>query len=135
MSPARPWQAPVRLIGVAVLTNAAGNFALSRGMRDLGETVTLSPLPYLAALANPWVFTGVCLLSAWLIAQLSLLSRADLSYVLPTTSLSYVLAAVLATIGLGERISAGRWTGILFIALGVWLVARTQPRTGPERRR
>jgi drug/metabolite transporter (DMT)-like permease len=98
-------------------------------MRDIGEIVTLSPLPYLRALANPWVLSGVVLLIAWTIAQLSLLSRADLTYVLPVTALSYVATAVLGHTLLGESISLARWGGIVLITAGVAVVGSTAPRT------
>jgi uncharacterized membrane protein len=118
------------LVLVAVTGNVLGNFALSRGMRELGTVVTLSPLPYLHALLNPWVLTGVFLLIGWIVAQLSLLSRADLTYVLPVTAASYVCAAVLGMLFLGEQISPARWAGIFLITGGVALVGLTAPRTG-----
>jgi uncharacterized membrane protein len=119
----------VALIAFVAAANALGNFALSVGMNQVGRTVTLSPLPYLAALLNPWVLAGVCLLIGWLLAQLSLLSRADLSFVLPVTAASYVLAALLGATLRNEAVTRGRWAGILLIAAGVWLVGRTRPRT------
>ena len=74
---------------------------------------------------------GVLLLIVWLISQLSLLSRVDLSYVLPVTSVSYVLTALMGEFLLHERVSTGRWIGIGLIGLGVSLVVRTVPRTVP----
>jgi drug/metabolite transporter (DMT)-like permease len=123
---------PVRtrvLVLVSVIGNVVGNFLLSRGMHDIGELVTFSPLPYLRALLNPWVLCGVFLLIAWIIAQLSLLSRADLTYVLPVTAASYVGSAILGFLLLGEWISPARWGGILLITAGVVLVGATAPRT------
>ena len=54
---------------------------------------------------------------------MSALSWADLTYVLPATSLSYVLVAVIARIGFHEEISPTRWLGIALIAAGVGFVA------------
>lgn len=72
---------------------------------------------------------GVLLLIVWLISQLSLLSRVDLSYMLPVTSVSYVLTALMGEFLLHERVSTERWIGIGLIGLGVSLVVRTVPRT------
>ena len=116
----------VRVLALAVvILNAVGNYCLSRGMRVLGEVD-------LRIATNPWVLGGVVLLIGWLLAQLSLLSWADLTYVLPITGLSYVLSAILGAISLHEHVSPTRWAGILLIAGGVAVVSRTRARTAPE---
>jgi len=119
------------LVAFAVFSNVLGNFFLGRGMQEFGRVVSISPLPYLAAFLNPWVLAGICLLALWMIFQLSLLSRADLSFVLPVTSLSYVLTAVMGKLFLTEHVSLIRWAGIGVICLGVSVVGRTTPRTTP----
>ena len=113
---------------VVVLSNVLGNFSLTWGMRQVGSVVSISPLPYLAALFNPWVALGVALLIVWLLSQMTLLSWADLSYVLPVTSVGYVLVALVGRFFLHEQITTGRWIGISLIMLGVALVTRTEPR-------
>ncbi len=120
------------LAAAVIVTNVLGNLALSMGMKEVGETVSVSLLPYLHALLNPWVIGGVCLLAVWLFSNLSLLSWADLSYVLPVTSTAYVLAAVLGHFLLGEPVSTRRWLGILLIMTGATVVGLTRPRTTPE---
>jgi uncharacterized membrane protein len=116
----------VRALAVAVVVlNALGNYCLSRGMRVLGEVD-------LRIVANPWVLSGVVLLTGWLIAQLSLLSWADLTFVLPITALSFVFSAILGAVSLHEHVSRARWAGILLIAGGVAVVSRTRVRTAPE---
>ena len=127
---------PLRLknrtvIALLVVSNVLGNFTLSRGLHQVGRLVSFSPWPYIHALLNPLVAGGVLLLTVWLISQLSLLSRVDLSYVLPLTSVSYVLTALMGKFLLHEPVSTGRWIGIGLIVLGVILVSRTTPRTAP----
>ena len=127
---------PLRLrtptvIVLLVVSNVLGNFTLSRGLHQVGRLVSFSPWPYIHAFLNPLVGVGVLLLMVWLISQLSLLSRVDLSYALPATSVSYVLTALMAEFLLHERVSTERWIGIGLIGLGVSLVARTVPRTAP----
>lgn len=117
------------LIALVIVTNVFGNVLLSRGMRQVGDIVSASPLDYLPALVNPWVITGVCILVIWMITDLALLSRADLSFVLPVTASAYVLIAITAHFLLDERISWVRWAGIIVIALGVVLVGETPART------
>lgn len=116
---------------VVVATNVVGNYALSRGMHQVGVLESWSPVPYLRAFVHPWVSIGVVFMVAWLASRLALLSWADLSYVVPVTSFSYALSAVAAELYLGEHVSALRWAGISVITVGVALVALTYPET-PE---
>jgi uncharacterized membrane protein len=114
---------------IVVLANVLGNFSLTLGMRRVGRLLSLSPLAYIEALFNPWVALGAGLLIVWLLSQMTLLSWADLSYVVPVTAAGYVLAALAGKLFLHEQISATRWLGICFIMAGVALVAATHPST------
>jgi drug/metabolite transporter (DMT)-like permease len=120
------------LITAVILSNAFGNFLLSHGLRDAADFSPAAAPAFLISVLTPTVFLGVIVLTIWLIAQLSLLSRVDLSFVLPVTAAAYVLAAVLGRVFLDERVTAARWSGILLICAGVMLVGRTRPRTTPR---
>ena len=118
------------LIVAVIIGNVAGNALLSRGLHRPTSDLPPSFMHYVYAVANPWVITGVVLLAAWMLANLSLLSRADLSYALPVTgSVSYMLIALVGHFFLGERVSAAHWVGIVVITLGVVLVIETSPLT------
>jgi uncharacterized membrane protein len=110
------------LCAVVVLTNVAGNFALSYGMKRADGS-----LP--AALINPYVASGILLLIGWTVSRMSLLSRADLSFVLPVTSLGYVLNALAGRFLLGEAVSIDRWAGAVLITVGAMLASSTSPRS------
>ena len=114
---------------LVVLSNVLGNFSLAWGMRRIGRLISLSPWAYIQALFDPWVAVGVALLIVWLLSHMTLLSWADLSYVLPVTSVGYVLAAVAGRVFLDEQITLARWAGILLIMIGVAMVGRTAIRT------
>ena len=105
---------------VVVLTNSLGNFAIAWGMRHLGAPID-SPLSAINAIFTPWVAVGVILLITWLLSRIAFLSFADLSFVLPVTSLGYVFNALLGRFFLGEHISSWRWTGTLLIVAGTVL--------------
>jgi uncharacterized membrane protein len=113
---------------LVVLSSLCGNFSLSWGMRQVGRLVSFSPLAYVRAVFNPWVALGISLLILWLFSHMTLLSWADLSYVLPVTSIGYVLSALAGRLFLHEEISPWRWAGIMMIVAGVALVARTAPQ-------
>jgi uncharacterized membrane protein len=115
----------VLLSAAVIVFNMTGNLCLSIGMRSHSAT------DYVAAFENPWVLGGIVLLIGWLVAQLSLLSWADLTYILPITASSYVGSAILGALALREHVSVSRWGGVVLIALGVIVVGRTRHRTGP----
>src|SRR5256885_15171216 len=114
---------------IVTLSSVIGNFALAWEMRRVSPDALHSPLGYITVLFNPWVALGVGLLVLWLLSQMALLSWADLSYVLPVTSVGYVLSAVTGRLFLHEQISAARWAGVGLIMAGVVLVGRTQHST------
>lgn len=117
------------LVLVVIITNVLGNVSLSHGMHQVGRIVSASPLDYVRAFANPWTILGICVLVVWMLTDLALLSRADLSFVLPVTASAYVLVAVGGHFILHDHISWVRWTGISLITLGVILAEETPDRT------
>jgi uncharacterized membrane protein len=135
-SPVKALELKTRIFtAIVVLTNVLGNSFLSRGMQSVGELLSLSPLPYIRALFNPWVAVGVSLLIVWLLSHMALLSWADLSYVLPVTSIAYVLVALVGRFLLHEHVSPARWVGVTLIMAGVTLVGHTAPRTHTPQKR
>ena len=99
------------------------------GLRSDAPLLSFSLADYLKALGNPLVIGGVLLLLGWFILDLTLLSWADLTYVLPITSLSYVLIAFAGAWSLHEHVSAAHWCGIALIVAGALLAGRTRPLT------
>jgi len=124
------------LVLLVIVTNVLGNVSLSRGMHQVGRIVSASPFDYLRAFANPWTVAGICILIIWMLSDLALLSRADLSFVLPVTASGYVLVALMGHFLLHDHISWERWVGILMITGGVILAEETPARTtkGPPER-
>jgi len=124
--------AKIRLFTVlTVVSNVAGNTALTRGMQLLGDPGN-SPLALIGALFHPWVAIGVVLLILWTLAHMALLGWADLSYVMPVTAISYVVTAFSSKFLLGEEVSSMRWIGIVLITAGVTLVGHTETTTGHQ---
>jgi len=110
------------LAGVTVFA-AAGDTMLSHGMKQTGSISIHHLQGVILAVLNPWVAAGILLLLAFFASYMSALSWADLTYVLPATSLGYVLLALVARFALHEQVSLMRWLGIALIAGGVGFVA------------
>jgi uncharacterized membrane protein len=114
---------------IVIGTNVIGNYALTRGMREVGVLESWSPMPYIHAFSHVWVSIGVLFMIGWVVSRLALLSWADLSYVLPVTATSYALSAVAGAIYLREKVTNLQWAGIAVITIGAALVALTPPET------
>ena len=112
-----------------ILTNVLGNFSMSWGMKHQATQFGDSPLAYIQTIFTPWVLLGTVLLILWLLSRMTLLGWADLSYVLPVTSIGYVLTAFLGKYFFGEQITWQRWLGTIAIMIGTVLVGLTTPNT------
>jgi drug/metabolite transporter (DMT)-like permease len=117
------------LVVVAATLAALGHVMLSKGMKTIGD-MTEVPSGRLAAMlgrtvSNPWVLFGVLFQASFFFLYLTLLSRADVSLVLPLTAVDYIVVALLAHALLGEVVTAARWAGIAFIIVGVALISKT----------
>jgi drug/metabolite transporter (DMT)-like permease len=115
------------VLGGVTVFAAAGDTMLSHGMKQTGA-VSLNHLQgVVLAILNPWVAVGIVLLLGFFATYMTALSWADLTYVLPATSLGYVLLALVAKFFLHEQVSPMRWMGIALITGGVGFIAG-----GPE---
>ncbi len=115
---------------IVVLSGVMGNYFMKRGM----PARLAFPLDYVTVLFRPYVALGVLLLIFWLLTRMALMSWADLSYVVPVTSIGYALTALAGELFLREAISWKRWSGIGLIVAGVSLVGgATEERTFPAR--
>ena len=114
------------LAGIGIFA-PVGDSLLSYGMKQVGN-VSLHPLStLLLAITNPWVALGIVLLLGFFACYTSSLSWADLTYVLPASSLGLVLLALIARFALHEHVSVTRWLGIALVSCGVGFVTQ-----GPE---
>jgi drug/metabolite transporter (DMT)-like permease len=107
----------------AVIALAAGETALSKGMKQTGGIEGAWPAQALAVVKNRWIVIGLFLLLGHLGLYMAALQRADLSFALPLTAASYPLTALMARFYLHEEVGTARWLGTLVITVGVAIVA------------
>jgi drug/metabolite transporter (DMT)-like permease len=117
------------LVLIAAVIGGTGHVFLAKGMKSVGD-FTEAPARHLGgmavrALGNGWVLLGVALQATFFALYLTLLSRADVSQVLPMTAVDYIVVALLAYALLGEAVTSARWLGIVLIVAGVVMVSRT----------
>lgn len=112
------------VLAMVALTASVGDTLLAVGAKQLGP-ISLNHVDQLfAAIFNPWIAGGILLLIGFFASYLTALSWADLTYVLPATSLGYIVTALLSKFWLHEQLSLWRWLGIVFITAGVGFVTR-----------
>ncbi len=126
------------VVAIAALSAAIGETLLSYGMKRSGTVMLTNPSQWLtlilSVVRNPYVFTGVLFLGIFFFLYLAALSWADLSFVLPLTALSYIIAAFLAKYFLKEDVSWFRWIGTIIIVVGIAFIAIDgRPRARQER--
>jgi drug/metabolite transporter (DMT)-like permease len=118
------------LIALVVLGGSIGDVFITRGMKQIGEISTIRPLELVRvagrALSNPSFLAGLLFMAVSYFSFLAALARADLSLVLPATSISFVVTTIGAKLFLKEHISVSRWAGILLVCLGVALISIPQ---------
>ncbi|HQR36073.1 MAG TPA: EamA family transporter [Blastocatellia bacterium] len=106
--------------------SSLGEILSAKGMQQVGD-VSLRPRALVQAILrmirNPYLIGGVACMAVSFFSFISLLSYADLSFVVPLTAVSYITNTLGARFFLGERISKERWMGTLMVAFGVALVS------------
>lgn len=112
------------VLAAIVFFASFGDVALSYGMKRVGTISAARWTDLFFAVLDPWVALGIVLLLGFFAAYLAALSWSDLTYVLPATSLGYVLLALLSVFLLHERVTFTRWLGILLVSSGVAIVTR-----------
>ena len=111
-----------------VLLNAVAQLLLKAGTNVLG-VITITRDNWTSEFGRmavePHFIAGTACYVVSLVVWILGLSRVPVSIAYPMLSIGYVINAVAAYYLFGETLTVARWTGIAFIVLGVWLVART----------
>jgi len=112
---------------LVVFSDAAGNIANRQGMKQVGEMTVRhrrEVLPLLRRfMTNRLLGMGVLFMAVAFFLFLALLSWANLSFVLPATSIGYAVNALGARFILKEKVTAERWVGTVFICVGIVLIS------------
>jgi drug/metabolite transporter (DMT)-like permease len=115
------------LIALLLLLDTAAQIFFKIGVTHLGEFPTASTLAaanYIIQLgANPFVISGLLALVFAFSTWLTLISKVDLSFAHPMTSLVYASVPLCATWVLGESIHWNQIVGIFLIVFGVFIVS------------
>jgi multidrug transporter EmrE-like cation transporter len=124
----RTWGAISFVAALAI----AGEVLIAAAMRTLGDLDHLRTGPGLrgylgpvrAVLSSPHFLIGALCMALNFFAMLWALSIVDLSLAAPAiASLTYIGNAIAAKLALGENVDRRRWLAVLFVCVGVILIA------------
>jgi drug/metabolite transporter (DMT)-like permease len=103
-----------------------GELCVTRAMKVVGEVKDFRPLAlvrvFIRALRVSWMWAGLSLMGTAFFSLLAVLSRENVSLVVPVTALNYGAGALGGKLFLGERVTTRRWAGVLLVCLGVAVV-------------
>jgi multidrug transporter EmrE-like cation transporter len=109
-----------------VFVGTGGELCVSRAMKTIGEVTDFRPHSIARvvgrALALKRMWMGITLMAVAFFALLGMLSLAKVSFVFPSTALSYAAGALGGKLFLRERVTPQRWFGVLLVCIGVVLV-------------
>ena len=113
----------------AVVMSTIGDLFIASGMRKVGalswQGFRAVPGQVKRIVTTPQIPLSVIFMATFFFSWLALLSRAELSLILPMTATTYILNGLAAGPVLGEKVSRKRWLGIWIITAGVVLVTLT----------
>ena len=120
----------IAMILVSVGLAAVAQLTLKHGMNLVNDD--LRPARFgldgqsLRSLVTTWaIWAGLVLFGLSALVWLVVLSRASLSFAYPFASITYVLILLFDRFWLNESVPGLRWAGVVFIAIGIFLISRT----------
>ena len=125
------------ILFIGLCFETMGVVLLSKGLKRLEgpRAYSVSEIAKMVgrAVTNKQIVFGVAFEAVFFICLLTMMSRADVSFVWPLTSLTFVFSTVAARFYLHEQIDGLRWGGVLLIVLGAGLITFTEKRKEAER--
>jgi drug/metabolite transporter (DMT)-like permease len=116
----------VILYFLVIGAGTGGELCVTRAMKVVGEVKDFRPLALVGvfsrALRVSWMWVGLTLMGTAFFSLLAVLSRENVSLVVPVTALNYGAGALGGKFFLGEQVTPRRWAGLLLVCVGVAVV-------------
>jgi uncharacterized membrane protein len=115
---------------VGLVFESTGVVLLKKGMTNIGEMNGVTSGEVLrvvkAGVTSPQILLGVLFEALFFGCLLILMSKSDISFLWPLTSLSFVFATFAAMIFLRETVSPTRWLGVILIVIGAGFISYSE---------
>ena len=120
------------MVFVMMVCATTGDSLLKRGMTQIGP-VSLNHAglfqAFRLAMTSSTIWFAIFFLIGFMLSNMTVLSWADYSYVMPASAIGYAAVTFVGMTVLGEAVSSRRWLGVALICVGVFLVGQTKPST------
>jgi drug/metabolite transporter (DMT)-like permease len=120
----------ILILVIAAIIESAGVAILSGGLKQIrgAETISVSEIARVLkdGCTNGRIILGVALEAVFFGCLLYMLSRNDVSFIWPLTSLGFIVTTLAAKFLLDEKVSGIRWAGVTLIALGALLTSYSE---------
>jgi drug/metabolite transporter (DMT)-like permease len=120
------------MLFIMVACATTGDSLMKHGMSEIGPVaLTHAGLTqaFWAAMTSHTIWLAILFLIGFMLSNMTVLSWADYSYVMPASAMGYAVVTLVGVLALGESVSPRRWIGVALICLGVFLVGQTKPQT------
>ena len=120
------------MVFAMVVCATTGDSLLKHGMTRIGPVIlTHTGLfdAFRLAMTSGTIWFAILFLFGFMISNMTVLSWADYSYVMPASAIGYAAVTFVGMAVLGETVSPRRWIGVALICVGVFLVGQTKPST------
>ncbi len=118
------------ILVVAAIIESFGVALLAEGEKEIhgAKEITVSEIARVlkSGATNGKSLAGVGLEAVFFGALLYMIKVRDVSFIWPLTSLGFIVTTLAAQFILRENVSASRWTGVLLIALGAFLIGYSE---------
>ena len=115
---------------VGLVMEAIGVVFLNKGLKQVGtpEQITVTEVVSVIkrGVTNPNLLTGVFFEALFFGTLLMLMSKGDVSFIWPLTSLGFVLTTLAARFVLHEQVTVTRWAGVCLIMAGAAVITWTE---------
>ncbi len=120
----------ILLLIVAAIIESIGVAFLSGGLKEINGARQVSAREIARVVSqgvtNAKIVLGVALEAVFFGILLYMLSKRDVSFIWPLTSLGFIFTTLAAGLFLHEKVSVARWAGVLLIALGAGLTGYSE---------
>lgn len=115
---------------IGLVFESTGIVYLKKGMNQIGEVKVAGVGEAIhllkVGITNYQIILGVFFQALFFACLLFLMSKSDISFLWPLTSLTFVFSTLAAMWFLGETVSSVRWVGIVFILIGAAFISYSE---------